>query len=134
MVRWNGSDRATTFVSATQLTAAIPASDLTTAGTAQVTVFTPAPGGGTSSAQPFTITNLAPALTTIAPTSAPVGSAGFTLTVTGTDFVLTSVVRWNGTDRTTTFVSATQLTATISAADLATAGTPQVTVFTPAPG
>jgi len=54
-VLWNGSSRTTTYVSSTQLNAAIPASDLTTAGTAQVTVFNPTPGGGTSNAQTFTI-------------------------------------------------------------------------------
>ena len=57
IVRWNGNDRATTFVSSTQLRAAIPVSDSATAGTANVTVFTPAPGGGQTSALPFTIAN-----------------------------------------------------------------------------
>jgi hypothetical protein len=37
------------------LTAAIPASDVATAGSASVTVFNPAPGGGTSAAKTFTI-------------------------------------------------------------------------------
>ncbi len=50
VVRWNGSERPTTFVSASKLTAAIPGSDITSAGTASVTVFTPSPGGGTSGA------------------------------------------------------------------------------------
>src|SRR5207249_5439375 len=54
VVRFNGSVRLTTFVSGTQLTAVIPTSDLTTAGTFSITVFTPSPGGGTSS--PFTFT------------------------------------------------------------------------------
>jgi len=49
-VRWNGANRATTYVSPTQLTAVIPATDLTTAATARVTVFNPPPGGGTSNA------------------------------------------------------------------------------------
>ncbi len=48
VVRWNGADRPTTFVSINRLTAQIPASDLLTAGTAEVTVFSPAPGGGLS--------------------------------------------------------------------------------------
>jgi hypothetical protein len=48
VVRWNGADRATTFVSPTQLRAVIPATDLLMAGTARVTVFNPPPGGGTS--------------------------------------------------------------------------------------
>jgi hypothetical protein len=136
-VRWNGTDRTTTFVSATQLTATIPATDIATAGTAQVTVFNTAPGGGTANAQTFTInavTNPVPTTTSLAPTSAAAGSPAFTLTVNGTNFVNGSAVRWNGTDRTTTFVSATQLTAAIPATDIATAGTAQVTVFNAAPG
>jgi hypothetical protein len=48
VVNWNGSSRPTTFVSGTQLTAAIPATDIAVGGTNTVTVFTPAPGGGTS--------------------------------------------------------------------------------------
>jgi glucose/arabinose dehydrogenase len=47
-VRWNGADRPTSYVSAASLTAAIPASDVATAGVASVTVFNPIPGGGTS--------------------------------------------------------------------------------------
>ena len=46
-----------------------------------------------------------------------------TLTVTGSGFVSGATVRWNGVNRTTTFVSATQLTAAIPASDLVTAGT-----------
>lgn len=48
VVRWNGSDRPTTHVDTYQLTASIPATDIASPGTAQVTVFNPAPGGGTS--------------------------------------------------------------------------------------
>lgn len=47
-IDWNGSARATTFVSSSQLTAAILSSDIATATTASVTVVSPAPGGGTS--------------------------------------------------------------------------------------
>ena len=43
-----GRMRTTTFVSETQLTAAIPAIDIAIAGKFTVTVFTPAPGGGPS--------------------------------------------------------------------------------------
>ncbi len=46
VVRWNGQDRPTTLVSGTTLTAAIAAADIAAAGSAAVTVFTPAPGGG----------------------------------------------------------------------------------------
>jgi hypothetical protein len=134
VVRWNGSPRATTFVSSTRLEAAIPASDVATAGTANVTVFNPAPGGGESGAVTFTINNPAPTISSISPATTVAGSGNFTLTITGTNFVNGAVVRWNGSDRTTTFVSSTQLTAAIPASDVATAGTANVTVFNPAPG
>jgi hypothetical protein len=143
-VRWNGGSRTTTFVSATQLTATILAADIAsisgssvmTPRTAKITVFTPAPGGGISSALSFTVTpvNPVPRLSTLAPRSGQQGGPAFTLTVTGTNFVPASVVQWNGSSRTTTFVSATQLTASIPASDLVTAGAAHVTVFTPAPG
>jgi YVTN family beta-propeller protein len=55
IVRWNGSDRPTTFYDSTQITAQIPMTDITAIGTATVTVFTPAPGGGSSNAMTFTI-------------------------------------------------------------------------------
>jgi len=134
VVQWNGSARTTTFVSSTQVTAAIPASDIAAAGTANVTVSNPAPGGGTSSATTFTINNLVPTLASLNPSSATAGSAGFTLTVNGSNFMATSVVQWNGAARTTTFVSSAQLTAAIPASDIAAAGTASVTVFNPAPG
>jgi uncharacterized protein (TIGR03437 family) len=133
-VRWNNADRPTTFVSATQLTAAIPAGDVAVAGTPGVTVFNPAPGGGLSNAQSFTVNNPVPALTALSQDAVTAGGAGFTLTVTGTNFVNGSVVRWNGSERPTSFASSTQLTAAIAAADIATAGTAAVTVFNPAPG
>ncbi len=62
-VAWNGAALPTTYISGTQLTASIPASNLTTAGTVDVTVVTPPPGGGTSSLQNFTITPVASAAT-----------------------------------------------------------------------
>jgi len=78
--------------------------------------------------------NPIPVAGSIAPASVAAGSPGLTLTVNGSNFVQGSVVRWNGADRPTTFVSATQLTAAIPASDLASAGTAQITVFSPAPG
>ena len=62
------------------------------------------------------------------------GVAAFTLTVNGTNFVSGSIVRWNGADRVTTFVSLTQLTATISTSDILGSGNAKITVFNPAPG
>jgi uncharacterized protein (TIGR03437 family) len=134
VVRWNGSDRTTNVVSATQLTAQITASDIATAGAANVTVFNPAPGGGVSNAATFAINNPAPALTSLSPNQATAGGAAFLLTINGSNFVSGSVAQWNGSDRTTNVVSSTQLTAQITAPDIATAGAASVAVFNPAPG
>lgn len=136
IVRWKGGDRATTFVSATQLTAQITAADVSAAGPAAITVFNPTPGGGTSNSVNFNVVgpNPVPTISSISPTTAPEGSAAFTLTVTGTNFVNSSVVRWDGQNRTTQFVSSTQLTAQILASDLVGPGVAAVTVFNPTPG
>ena len=75
-----------------------------------------------------------PIVASLSPASAAVGGPAFTLTVNGSKFASTSLIRWNGASRPTTFVSATQLQAAIPASDLAAIGTNQITVFTPAPG
>jgi len=133
VAQWNGSSRTTTFVNNTQLTVAIPASDLTTVGVAQIAVFNPAPGGGTSNSLSFTIGNPAPVMASIAPTSVVLGTPGVTLTVNGSGFITQSEVRWNGSARATTFVSSTQLQANISVTDLANVAPAEVTVFNPGP-
>src|SRR5438046_2550805 len=103
VVQWNGTARATTFMSSTQLQAAIDASDIAAAGTAQVTVVTPAPGGGTSAALTLTVDPPAPTLSSLAPSSASAGGAAFILTVGGSSFAASSVVQWNLAARVTTF-------------------------------
>lgn len=134
VVRWNGSNRTTTFASGTQLTVSITATDIATGGTAQIAVFNPSPGGGTSPAVSLTINNPAPTISSLSPESLVAGGTDFTLTVAGSGFVPTSVIRWAGLDRPTTFVSGTEITATIPAADIAAGATIGVTVSNPAPG
>jgi YVTN family beta-propeller protein len=56
------------------------------------------------------------------------------LSVVGLNFVASSVVRWNGSDRPTTMDAINGLIAQISASDVASAGTAAVTVFNPGPG
>jgi len=73
-------------------------------------------------------------ITSISPTSALAGGPGFTLTVTGSGYIATSVVQVNGNNRSTVFVSALQLTATIFASDIATPGVLTITVFNPVRG
>jgi subtilisin family serine protease len=79
----------------------------------------------------------APTVTTISPSTAGYGASGFTLTVNGSNFVPQSRVQWNLLDQATTFVSSTQLTATIPAEDLAPVNFIDpilISVINPAPG
>ena len=81
------------------------------------------------------VSNPAPTLTSIDPTTKVVGDAEFTLSLNGTNFVSgVSTVNLNGSPRTTQFVSSTLLTATIPASDLTIAGGKSITVVNPAPG
>jgi uncharacterized protein (TIGR03437 family) len=144
VVQWNGTNLTTTLVSATQLTALVPASDIASVAIAQVTVTNA--GVGTSNALPFTIqaSVVSLSITSITPSSATAGGAAFTLTVNGSGFsqssstlqgpIPGSVVQWNGSTLPTSYVSGTQVTAPVPAGDLASAGTAQVTVFTPPGG
>jgi IPT/TIG domain len=91
-VQWNGSARPTTFISAAQLTAAIPASDIVAPGVAQVTVFNPT-SGLTSNPLPFNILGgpppppaSLPTLTNAGPPIASQGSQHLRLTLQGTNF------------------------------------------------
>jgi hypothetical protein len=70
----------------------------------------------------------------LVPDSAVPGGSGFSLTVNGTGFVSASVVNWNGSARTTTFVNSSQLTAIVSGSDIAAASTASVTVVNPSSG
>lgn len=81
-----------------------------------------------------TVNNPVPVLTSIDPDTKTFGDAGFTMTVTGNDFMPNSTVKVDGVDRATTFVSFTELQAQIPATDMNAAGTKQVSVSTPAPG
>ncbi len=76
----------------------------------------------------------APVAVNVVPSAVIAADPDFMLTVNGSGFVYGSVVRWNGSDRPTTLVSASQLRAAISAGDIAVAGAASVTVFTPTPG
>jgi hypothetical protein len=58
-VEWNGQRLNTSPYSSTQLSVSVP-STLVTAGTIQVTVSSPPPGGGRSNAMPFTVTAVPP--------------------------------------------------------------------------
>jgi hypothetical protein len=106
-------------------------------GTCQVTMNTSATVGAT-----FSLVNVPPGLAnlpiifSLSSSGATAGGTGLTLTVQGANFASNSFVLWNGAVRATTYVSSTQLTAIISAADIAYEATNLVTVanLSPTPG
>ena len=135
LVRWNGQDRLTTYVSAMRLTAQVPAADIQAGGINQISVSNPAYGGGpTPSSVPLTVNNPPPVVDSLGQTSAPAGGLGFELIVNGAGFNTQSVVRWNDQDRPTTALSLSQLKASIQASDIQAAGQSSISVFNPLPG
>jgi len=134
IVRWGTTNLATTFQSSTLLTAAVPASLITSAGTASITVLNPTPGGGTSNALIFAINNPVPSLTGLGFTTIAAGGGAGTLDITGNGFVPGSIVFWNGRACPTRYISRTRLIVDYAAADIACAGIIRVTVFSPTPG
>jgi N-acetylneuraminic acid mutarotase len=133
-VLWNGTALTTSFVSAAQLTATVPASLIAGAGTAQVCVQE-----SSSNSPPALFTTIPdvigelPVLLSITPGSASTGSAGITLTVNGANFNSSSIVLWNGSPRATTFVNGSQLQANVLTQDLAAEGMAMVTVANKSP-
>ena len=132
-VRWNGAALDTTFNSVTRLTAIVPATKLTAAGTAEVTVMN-VTAGTTSAPKTFTINALAPFLTTLSPTSVWAGYVkdDVVLTVNGGNFLTGAHIFLSGGEKTgTTFVNDAQLTVPLVAADISTPTTLTVSVKNP---
>src|SRR6266567_5089668 len=128
IVLWNAGPNqiqlATTFVSSSQLTAIVPASDMTAAGNVQVAVQIPGSAvsgaSGTTATTTTEVSNIVsfridptpgtiPVLTSFSASTTSMASTpycsptGFTLTVTGSNFDTSSVVNWVGSPRATTF-------------------------------
>jgi hypothetical protein len=91
--------------------------------------------GTSPTAAPVNITvNIGtPVITSLSPDATTLGT-GISITVTGSNFFSGAVVRIGSTGCTTTFVSSTQLIATIPASALTTPGQIPITVSNPGPG
>ncbi len=131
VVQWNGSNRTTTFVNSTQLSAAITSGDIAAPGTVAVRVNQVSGTSFTSATFAINPANPTPSISELSPSIILVGTMGFTLTVNGTNFVSGATVEWNGSSRPTTFVSSSLLTVAISASDVAKSGPQTVTVVNP---
>lgn len=96
-------------------------------------------GGGTSSTTTPPVTTTTSGSTNPTPVITDLQDAGTSgssliLRVTGTGFIASSSVHWNGASMATTFVSSTTLTFAITVADVPPSGTVQMNVVNPPPG
>ncbi len=122
------------FVSSTRITALVPASSFTAVGTFSVVVTNPAPGGGVSSPLPFEVHYPTPVISNVSPGTVIVGAPPTAVTLTGTGFFPASAVSFNNVTTATTYLSPTQLRATLTAAQLAVPGSIAIRVANPMPG
>lgn len=90
-------------------------------------------GGGSSSPSHLPASNPVPSLISFSPFNATAGGAAFSLTLTGSGFAPNATVTWDGNALATTFVNGNQLTAQVTAGDIASAGIAKITVSNPAP-
>jgi len=109
----------TTYVSASQLTATVSASQLAAGGNLSVIVL-----NGESTSASGTVVNLevdnpVPAITSFTPSTLLAGAASATVSMIGTGFVPTTTIQINGASRGTAYISSTQVNVDLTAADLA---------------
>lgn len=121
----------TTYNSATQLSAVIPAAQLVVGGSFSVSVSN---GTTASAASPLQVTNPVPAISSLIPAAFLTGSANTTVAVVGTGFTPASTVRVQTNARSTSYVSPTQLNITLTAADLSAPGSLSIDASNPTPG
>ncbi len=132
-VQFNGSQLALVVVnSSSMITATVPADAVSLYGAYSVTV---ANGGlATSSAATFTVNNPVPSLSALSVSRAVQMSNSASLTLTGTNFVPSSQVVFDGNTISTSYINATTLSATIPANLLTQFGDFNMYVSNPAPG
>jgi hypothetical protein len=138
VVRANGADRPTTFVSRSELAAALSASDVANIGTIQIVVVNPPPGGGTSNVANLIVgapTRPAPTITRLNPAFLIAGTSGNTVTIEGTDFVPQSSVLIGFTGHGgVTYLSPTQLRVAFADSEVAASASLSLRVYNPPPG
>lgn len=141
VVRFNGADRPTTFVSPTELRAALGVAELQEPGTSLISVYTPPLGGGESGTALFVVTAVAagpdsapiPRITQLLPSEATQADRTTRLIIYGTGFAERTVVRWNGVDLPTYFSKDTRIVALVGSERLLAPGPASVTVYTGPP-
>jgi hypothetical protein len=103
-------------------------------GSSLVIIAKKTSGSETGTSNSFDVINPTPTISSILPTNQCALGSAFVLTVNGSNFNSSSVVRFNGADRTTSLVNSGQVTANILSADIVTPGTYTISVNNPSPG
>lgn len=124
----------TTFISATEVTAIVPADYITSPTTTYIYAYNPPPGGGDSQSVPYSVIALDPSLSSLAPTAVVAGSPATTLTVSGSNFMEGASVLFDNQKAPTTFVNSGELQVQILKSQLTRPNIVQVAVQNPAPG
>lgn len=149
-VLWNGVARSLIRDTDKLAHFTLAPSDLNSAGINTVQVFNPVSGalvdmnapavqGNSSNTLQFVVSpvseNPIPAIDSLSPAAAIAGSTqGVEVLISGSNFMASTQVRWNGQDKPGQYVSKTQIKATLTAEDLALSGNTSVSVLNPAPG
>jgi len=92
----------------------------------------PSCGGGSSTPPPPP--NPVPSISSLSPSQQAAGSQSQTLTITGSGFISGSTVTYNNVAHAATYSSASQLSISLTAADIAATGSFPVVVTNPTPG
>jgi YVTN family beta-propeller protein len=100
----------------------------------EMTTSNPPPGGGFSGPEVFTVINPVPELAAVEPSTIIAGTRAFDLTLTGGNFVKTSIVSLNNKQYPVKYVSSTQAKATIPEDAVKISGNYTVKVINPPPG
>ena len=129
-----GVDDATTYVSATQVTATVEPAQLASGGTFSVIALNGTSTSGSGTPVNLQVTSPAPTVTAITPSIAYVGTASSTVAIIGTGFVPTTIIDVNGAARTTTYVSSTQMNVLLNASDVAATGILSLSAVNASPG
>ncbi|MGE5626330.1 MAG: IPT/TIG domain-containing protein, partial [Bacillota bacterium] len=136
-ILFNGTIWPTTFVSKTELMATVDFAEIfptLVGGIYNVTVQSPAPGGGTSGNLTFTLNNYTPAITSLSPSSEPIVAFGEIVMINGSGFQFNSVVQLNGVTFSSAYISPTQLELELPGNAFTTGADLPVTVTNPSPG
>jgi hypothetical protein len=129
-VELSGAALATTFVSSTEVQAQIAPAQVAASAQLNVVVVNPGPPALTSNAEVLAVVST-PVINSLEPGAVIAGSGPITLTIGGSGFVAGSVAEVGGTAIPTVFMNATEITAQVTAAQVASVGQLSILVSNP---